>query len=243
VATLAAGESALAPQVEVLGSDLLDAPLKEKVRRSLAAWLEAHLRGALGPLFVLRDSAPPGTARGLAFALAEGLGAVSRRSVAKQVNALSASQRSELGRLGVSIGRLAVFLPALQRADAMRLRARLFAVRRGLPPEIGPEGIPSAPNDATRPPDFFLACGYFAAGPRVVRLDRLERAAALTSRLSHSGPFIPPRELAGVLGCRTEELKALLAAIGYDERDGKFERARHAKRPRRQLGARGTGSP
>ena len=243
VATLVAGESALAPRVEVLGTDLLDAPLKEKVRRRLSAWLEAYLRGALGPLFVLRDSAPAGTARGLAFALAEGLGAVSRRSVAKQVNALSASDRSELGRLGVSIGRLAVFLPALQRADAMRLRARLFAVRRGLPPEIGPEGIPSAPNDATRPPDFFLACGYFAAGPRVVRLDRLERAAALTSRLSHSGPFIPPRELPGVLGCRTEELKALLGAIGYVERDGKFERAHHAKRPRQHLGARGTGSP
>jgi ATP-dependent RNA helicase SUPV3L1/SUV3 len=232
VATLVAGESALAPRVEVLGSDLLDAPLKEKVRRRLAVWLEAHLRGALGPLFVLRDSAPAGTARGLAFALAEGLGAVSRRSVAKQVNALSALDRSELGRLGVSIGRLAVFLPTLQRADAMRLRARLFAVRRGLSPEIGPEGIPSAPNDATRPPDFFLACGYFAAGPRVVRLDRLERAAALASRLSHSGPFVPPRELPSLLGCRTEELKALLGAMGYVERDGRFERQRRPVAPR-----------
>jgi hypothetical protein len=104
VATLVAGESSLSPRVEVLGSDLLDAPLKEKVRRRLAAWVEAHLRGALGPLFALRDSAPAGTARGLAFALAEGLGAVSRRSVAKQVTALGAPDRSELSRLGVSIG-------------------------------------------------------------------------------------------------------------------------------------------
>jgi ATP-dependent RNA helicase SUPV3L1/SUV3 len=230
VATLAAGESALAPRVDVLGSELLDAPLREKVRRRLTGWLEAHLRGVLAPLFVLRDSAPAGTARGLAFALAEGLGAVTRRSVAKQVTALSPSDRHELGRLGVSIGRLAVFLPALQRADAMRLRARLFAVRRGLPPEVGPEGIPSAPNDPARPPDFFLACGYFPAGPRVVRLDRLERAAALLSRLSRTGPFVPPRELPGILGCREEELAAVLGALGYAERDGRFERSA----PRRQ---------
>ncbi|HKZ31692.1 MAG TPA: helicase-related protein [Vicinamibacteria bacterium] len=234
VATLAAGESALSPQVEVLGSDLLDAPLKEKVRRRLAAWLEAHLRGVLGPLFVLRDSAPAGTARGLAFALAEGLGAVTRRSVARQVGALGPTDRRALDRLGVSVGRFVLFLPALQRADAMRLRARLFAVRRGLPPEIGPEGIPSAPNDATRPPDFFLACGYFPAGPRVVRLDRLERAAAILSRLSRTGPFVPPRELPGILGCRNAELGDVLAAMGYVARDGQFLRRARSTSPPRQ---------
>jgi len=234
VATLAAGESALSPQVEVLGSDLLDAPLKEKVRRRLAAWLEAHLRGVLGPLFVLRDSAPAGTARGLAFALAEGLGAVTRRSVARQVGALGPTDRRALDRLGVSVGRFVLFLPALQRADAMRLRARLFAVRRGLPPEIGPEGIPSAPNDATRPPDFFLACGYFPAGPRVVRLDRLERAAAILSRLSRTGPFLPPRELPGILGCRNAELGDVLAAMGYVARDGQFLRRARSTSPPRQ---------
>jgi len=70
----------------------------------------------------------------------------------------------------------------------------------------------------------YLACSYFAAGPRVVRLDRLERAAAVLSRLSRAGPFAPPAELAGILGCRPEELAAVLAALGYDERDGRFER-------------------
>ncbi len=228
VATLVAGESALSPRVEVLASDLLDTPLKEKARRRLATWLESHLRGALGPLFALHDATPSGTARGLAFALAEGLGAVARRSVAKQVSALSPSDRSELARLGVSIGRLAVFLPALQRSDAMRLRARLFAVRRGLPPAIGPEGPPSAPNDHTRPPDFFLACGYFPAGPRAIRLDRLERTAAILARLSRTGAFVPPKELPGILGCRQEELAAVLAALGYSEREGRFERRMRA---------------
>jgi ATP-dependent RNA helicase SUPV3L1/SUV3 len=237
VAALVAGESALAPRVEVQASELLDAPLKERVRKRLAAWLEAHLRTSLAPLYCVLDSAPAGAARGLAFALAEGLGAVARRGVARQVAALGAQERRELGRLGVSTGRMAVFLPALQRPEAMRLRARLYAVRHGLRSHDGPEGIPSAPNDPARPPAFFLACGYLPAGPRVIRLDRVERAAALSSRLSRSGPFVPPRELVGILGCRPEELPAVLAAMGLVESDGRFQRrvrsvVHGARRPR-----------
>jgi ATP-dependent RNA helicase SUPV3L1/SUV3 len=126
---------------------------------------------------VLRDSAPAGTARGLAFALAEGLGAVTRRSVAKQVTALSPSDRHELGRLGVSIGRLAVFLPALQRADAMRLRARLFAVRRGLPPEVG-RGVPRPAGHARRiSSSMRLFPRRPARGPRPARASRCARVA------------------------------------------------------------------
>jgi ATP-dependent RNA helicase SUPV3L1/SUV3 len=236
VASLVAGETALAPRVEVLASELLDTPLKERIRKRVAAWLDSHVRDTLACLFALRDSAPAGTARGIAFALAEGLGAVTRRSVARQVSGLGPEDRRELGRLGVNIGRLVVFLPALQHADAMRLRARLHAVRRGARAEPGPGGIPSAPNDESRSAEDYLACGYFPAGPRVIRLDRLERAAALTSRLSRGGPFLPPKELAGILGCRPDELPAILTAIGYREREGRFERtgrpAARASRPR-----------
>jgi ATP-dependent RNA helicase SUPV3L1/SUV3 len=235
VARLAAGDSALAPRVEVLASDLVDAPLKERVRKRLAAWLEAHVARVLAPLRALGESAPPGTARGLAFALAEGLGAVTRRSVSQQVEALEPEQRRALGRLGVTLGRLAVFLPALQNAEAMRLRARLFAVRHGLSSHDGPQGSPSTPNDPARPAAFFLACSYLPAGPRAIRLDRLERGAALLARLSRGGAFLPPRELAAVLGCRDDEIAAVLAALGYVERDGRFER-----RSRREASARRT---
>jgi ATP-dependent RNA helicase SUPV3L1/SUV3 len=224
VARLAAGESALAPRVEVLASDLLDRPLRERVRRRLVAWLETHLRSALAPLMALRDGAPAGAGRGLAFALAEGLGAVTRRAVARQVGALTEGERRDLSRLGVTTGRLAVFLRSLLQPEAMRLRARLFCVHARRPAEAGPEGAPSAPRDPRQPPAFYLACGYFPAGPRAVRLDRMEHAAAVASRLSRQGPFIPPRELPQVLGCRPDEVAAVLTAIGYIEKDGRFER-------------------
>ncbi len=230
VARLAAGDGALSPQVDVLSSDLLDPPLRERVRRRLASWLEAHLRAVLAPLFALGEGAPAGAARGLAFALAEGLGAVARRTVARQVAALTPSERGELSRLGVTTGRLAVFLPALLRPEAMRLRARLFSIREGRAAEAGPDGPPSVPRDPQRPPAFYLACGYLPAGPRAVRLDRMERAAAVASRLSREGPFVPPRDLAPILGCRPEDVPAVLTAVGYVECDGRFER-RARRRP------------
>jgi ATP-dependent RNA helicase SUPV3L1/SUV3 len=224
VGRLVAGESALAPQVDVLASDLLDPPLRERVRRRLAGWLDVHLRSALGALFALREGAPAGAARGLAFALAEGLGAAARRTVARQVQALTPDDRRELGRLGVTVGRLAVFLRPLLQPEAMRLRARLYWIRAGRPAETGPDGPPSVPRDSRQPSEFYLACGYFAAGPRAVRLDRLEHAAAVAARLARAGAFVPPRELPSILGCRPEEVPAVLTSIGYVERDGRFER-------------------
>jgi ATP-dependent RNA helicase SUPV3L1/SUV3 len=228
VARLVAGESALAPQVDVLASDLLDPPLRERVRRRLTTWLEVHLRSALAPLFALRDGAPPGAARGIAFALAEGLGAVPRRTVAGQVAALTADDRRDLGRLGITVGRLAVFVRPLLQPESMRLRARLFWIHAGRPAEAGPDGPPSVPRDTRLPPAFDLACGYFPAGPRAVRLDRIEHAASIASRLSRGGPFVPPRELPRVLGCRPEEVPSVLTSVGYVERDGRFERRRRA---------------
>ena len=236
VAQLAAGESALSPQLEVIATELLEPPLRERVRRRLAAWLDGHLRTVLGPLFALREKAPPGCARGLAFVLAEGLGAASRRAVATQVTALTSDERRELSRLGVSLGRFALFLPALQRPEAMRLRARLYAVRHGRRPEAGPDGSPSLPNDVAQSPAFYLACGYLPLGPRAVRLDRLEHAAALTARLSRTSSFVPPKELPGILACSPDELPAVLSAMGYGERDGRY--TRRARPPRPARGAR-----
>ena len=232
VARLAPGDSALSPRVDVIGTDLLDPPLRERVRRRLAAWLDAYLQSLLAPLFALREKAPRGAARGLAFVLAEGLGGASRRAIAVQVAALSGEDRRSLSRLGVNLGRFALFLPALQKPDAMRLRARLYAVRHGQRSEAGPDGAPSVPNDLARPLASYLACGYLPLGPRAVRLDRLEQAAAITARLSHAGPFLPPRELPGILGCPASELPGLLSAMGYTERDGRFE---HRSRPPRRV--------
>ncbi len=234
VGRLAPGESPLSPRVEVLPSDLLDPPRRETVRRRLATWVEGHVRETLGPLLSLREEAPAGAARGLAFALAESLGSVRRGDVAEQVAALTRADRKALSRLGLTLGRLSVFFPGLLRAEALRLRARLFTVKRGGPTAPGPEGEPSVPLDPARPPAFYLACGYQPAGRRAVRVDRLDRAAAIVARLSRTGPFVPPSELSALLGCPETEVRAVLAGIGYVERDGRFEWRRRGRRDTRR---------
>ena len=225
VARLVAGESVLSPQVDVLG----DGPARPAAARAGApaagGVARGHLREALGPLFTLREKAPAGAARGLAFVLGEGLGAAARRAIAAQVAALDADDRRALVAARRDDRALRVFLPALQRPDveaarppvrrsprpAARRRARRRAVR---------------PNDVSRPLGFYLACGYLPVGPRAVRLDRLEHAAAVTARLSQGGAFVPPRELPGILGCPASEVQAVLSAMGYTEKDGRFERRR-----------------
>ncbi len=234
VARLTAGESVLSPQVEVLPTDLLDPPRRERVRRRLASWVEAHVVAALGPLLALCQASPAGVARGLVFVLAESLGSVRRREVGEQVAALSRSDRKELSRLGVTLGRLSVFLSVLLRPETIRLRSRLFTVRHGGPPASGPQGEPSVPLDRALPPAFYLASGYQPAGRRAVRVDRLDRAAALAARLSRTGPFAPPRELASLLGCPDSEVEGVLRGIGYVERDGRFEWRRRGRRDARR---------
>jgi ATP-dependent RNA helicase SUPV3L1/SUV3 len=234
VARLGAGDSVLAPQAEVLPAELLDPPLRERVRRRLATWVEGHLKAELEALFRLRDSSPPGVARGLVFVLVESLGSVRRRDVAEQVAALSRGDRRALSGLGVTLGRLSVFLPALLRPATIRLRARLFAARHGGPTVPGPQGEPSVTLDRALAPAFYLACGYQPAGRRAVRVDRLDRAAAVAARLSRSGPFAPPRELPSLLGCPQTEVAAVLAGIGYIERQGRFEWRRRGRREARR---------
>ena len=202
VARLVAGESTLQPQVDVLASDLLDPPLRERVRRRLAAL--ARLAPALGALPALRPPRrrPAGDRprarlrprRGPRRGVPSLRGAAGRGPDAGR----SESPRPDSGsRSGASRSSS----PRCAHPESARLRARLFAVRQGQPAESGPDGAPSVPNDARRPAAFYLACGYLPAGPRAVRLDRLERAAAVASRLSRGGPFVPPRDLASILAC------------------------------------------
>src|SRR5205823_5037972 len=77
------------------------------------------------------------------------------------VGALQPEDRQQLARLGVSVGRQAVWVPALLRADTLRLRALLWTLRNE-PPSVGaatqaraarplPGGQPSVPLDPRVP--------------------------------------------------------------------------------------------
>jgi ATP-dependent RNA helicase SUPV3L1/SUV3 len=52
-------------------------------------------------------------------------------------------------------------------------------------------------------------------GPRVLRIDRVERLAALARRLIRQSPFGATPELAALAGCPADALSSVLAALGY----------------------------
>jgi ATP-dependent RNA helicase SUPV3L1/SUV3 len=230
VGRLLAGDGPLSPRVEPVPSDLLDPALRERVRRRLAAWVEGELRARLPSLEPegRGNLSPP--LRGLLFAWRAGLGTVARREVSSQLASLTPADRRELGRRGISLGRLAIFAPALLRPEAVRLRALLWSVHRdaGSVPLLA--GAPSVRLDPRVPSAFYLACGYIPAGPRALRADRAERFAAEARRGNREGKPVAIANLAAMAGSPAEDVEAILAALGFvRDRGGVFrERARRA---------------
>ncbi len=224
VGRLQAGEDALRPRVEVPHSELLDPPLRERARQRQQAFVQAHLAAQLGPLLKLSQADLTGSARGLAFALTEGLGAIGRREVAPQAAALDQADRRALGRLGVTVGRFAIFLPALLQAQLLPLRSLLWSLRHGPLTGALPDGAPVARRDPRVPAPLLALCGYLPAGGLALRMDRLERLAHAVRSAEREGREAPPAELAHAAGCRPEELALLLRSFG-------LQRRRFAARP------------
>jgi ATP-dependent RNA helicase SUPV3L1/SUV3 len=155
---------------------------------------------------------------------------VSRREVSSQLASLTPADRRELSRRGISLGRLAIFAPALLRPEAVRLRALLWSVHRaaGAVPLLA--GAPSVRIDPRVPSAFYVACGYVPAGPRAVRADRAERFAAAARRGNREGKAVDMAALAAIAGAPAEDVEGIMAALGFvRDRGGVFrEKARRA---------------
>jgi ATP-dependent RNA helicase SUPV3L1/SUV3 len=231
VARLLPGERLLDPQIDPLPTDLLDPPLREKIRRRLADWLARHLNAGLGPLLRLRDVALKGAARGLAFVLSESLGSVARGRVAGQVSALTGEERADLSRRGVTLGRHAVFLAALLKPAALRLRRLLWSLAHGHAPDVNGAAVAL---DPAQPPAGYEACGYQPLARMAIRVDVLHRIGVNLARLADRGPFALPPELPTLLGQGREAAEEVVIALGYVRRGDVFAaRRKEARRPER----------
>lgn len=225
VARLDPGESALQPRVHVLPSDLLDPPRRERLRRRLAAWVDARVGAVLGPLAALaRAEAATSAARAVQFALVESLGCVARREVAAAVKEMQPAERRALARLSVRIGRLSVWLALPSAPEALAWRAALAAVRRARAPWLPAGDAASYPLDQRVSAASYAACGYVVLGPRVLRADAAERLAQRAFERSQKGDLRADGEIARIAGCPDAQAGDLLRALGYGgAADGRFE--------------------
>jgi ATP-dependent RNA helicase SUPV3L1/SUV3 len=170
-----------------------------------------------------------GVARGLAFQLYENLGSVSRQAVARELRAVQQADRAPLRRLGVRFGAFSIFLPALVKPAAARLKALLWAVHQGVS-EIPPPpaaGLTSAPSDPTVSAGFYEAAGFRLCGPRAVRIDMLERVGEIIRAKGHGGQmpdsFVVSNDMMSVLGCGEDDLAQVLRSLGFRDMKSKNE--------------------
>lgn len=241
IARLEASDDAMKPVIVLLADEYMSAADKEKVQARLEAWLAEHIGDKLKPLVDLGKATDiTGLARGIAFRMGESFGILKRDTVADEIKSLDQTARAQLRKYGVRFGAFNIYFPMLLKPAAAELALTLWSLKHasaaGLSSEALPDppraGLTSAPADAKIPEAFYRACGFQVSGPRVVRIDILERLAdvirpLLAYRATAEAASPPPKgstgdggftvtpEMMSLLGCSTEELGAVLRSLGF----------------------------
>ncbi|MDP3961201.1 MAG: hypothetical protein Q8Q26_14280 [Pseudorhodobacter sp.] len=225
VGKLVTGPDAMRPQVEAFVDEDAGEEVVEKVRRRLQHFIDRKVAALFEPLLALsRDEALTGLARGFAFRLVEGLGLLTRGSVAEDVKALEQDARSALRKHGVRFGQFTIFLPLLLKPAPTRLRLVLWSLASGLAefPESPPPGLVTIPNLPEVPKGHYTLAGYHPAGARAIRIDMLERLADLVRAKDSRAGFEATPEMLSITGMTLEQFADLMAGLGYKaERSGR----------------------
>jgi len=223
VARLGAGHSLLKPSVTAITFELLEPADRESIERRLRGWVDRQIGSVFAPLAAAEVAVPAGAARGIVFRLTETLGSVSRQQALDEIDALSKGQRQALRKLGVRIGREAVYLPELLRRAAVRLRGLLWELYHGMAPvpPLPPPGRVSVAMMDGVPGAYYEAVGFCPMGRLAVRMDMVERLAGRAWSLNRSGPFSIGPDLLSLAGCNEDDMAVILGRLGYQGKSSK----------------------
>ena len=244
VARLVPGEQPLAPQIEILPSDYVDGPGRERLRRRLVQWLERLLADRLGPLVRLGQAALPGPARGIAYQLVEALGLLPRDAIRGQLDQLAPADRRSLAQAGVELGEQTIWCRGLANPRTMRFAGQLWAIAARRPLPALPAGRPASFLPAGEQTEGFLhAIGYRRIAGMAVRADALERLARQARQLGRQGAFLPTETLRQTIDCAEAALPVLLRAMGFRQTGSGEEASFAAQAGRRNGKDRPSASP
>lgn len=191
---------------------VLEPAQRAEVQARLDAWLAEQVTRHVPVLAkldaVTRDPAAGAPLRALAAALLEAGGLLPRRAAAHLVEGLDPPARKALRRLGVTIGTLDLFAPALLKPGAARWRRMLLQLE-----DAPPDGATVLPRGAS---GAELAHGFRPLGAQAVRVDLVEKIA-LAAHGARKGraPFTPDPALATSIGLQAETLARLMAQLGF----------------------------
>lgn len=220
VARIKKSDAILAPEIELIDSDLLAGVEKDQLLAFLKDWLKAHIKTILEPLVALAemDESVNGAVRGIAFQVYESMGIIPREKLEDLIAALTAEDRAALRARKIKLGPILVFLPALNKPAAVKLRGMLWALYNGknLPVELPKDGIVSQKVDESSiDRAFYQAIGYPVYGGRAIRIDMLDRVISAIYDSAQGGKFQAQHKMAEWLGCPIEDLYAVLESMGH----------------------------
>jgi ATP-dependent RNA helicase SUPV3L1/SUV3 len=211
VARLRPGAGFTRPAVEILDSEFLDGPQRERLRLRLQAWVDAWIAGALAPLFAAAARAEThADLRGPLHRLVEqgGLVAGSTETIPQEL-------RGALKAIGVRAGRFALYLPDLLKPRAAAIRARLWALQAKISvPDLPNPGLVSIASPEDSQAAFLQAMGWVQTGPVLLRLDIAERIAAELAYATRGRPAPLPPDIGQRLGLRADLVPAVLRGLG-----------------------------
>ncbi|MES2728562.1 MAG: hypothetical protein V4621_00490 [Pseudomonadota bacterium] len=214
VARLVKGDALLAPTVLLMDNTTEDALPR------LQAFVTAHVAAILGPVLACTtgEGITTPAARAIATRVGEALGAVQRAELDADIAVLDADGRKELRAKGVRLGPLLIYLPLLSKPVAVHVRALLWSLWHDapLPAPVPHDGAVSQSVDATTAnADFYRTIGYPMYGPRICRIDMLDRVVTEIYDTAKDGKFTAQHKMAEWLGCGIADLYAILSAMGH----------------------------
>jgi ATP-dependent RNA helicase SUPV3L1/SUV3 len=221
LASIHKGESLLQPVVKLVEGRDFGSESTTDVLAAVETWVKAHIYTMLEPLFSLvGDETLSEPNKEIALKLFAHTGIVPRGEVEDQIAKLDADMRKVLRDKKVRLGPLLIFLPDLNKPAAVKLRAILWSLfnDKPLPAPIPRDGAMSSVVDVTTAnPDFYRAIGYPLYGPRVIRIDMLDRVINAVYDTAKEGKFQAQHKMAEWMGCPIADLYAILSAMGHKQ--------------------------
>jgi ATP-dependent RNA helicase SUPV3L1/SUV3 len=243
LARMAAGRSLLEPALRTSRAlDQLSAARRAELRARLETWLDAQVDRNLRSLKKLASAAAdrsssPGV-RALAAMLADAGGVLTRRTLVTTIAALEQNDRQTLHKLGVRLGPLDVFVPALLKPASQQWRAILQSVRTNQPmPTLPFAGAATLDGEADA---RGAALAYRRLGRQWLRIDLADRLASHAHKVRSAGGDEPvDMDLATSVGLDEAGIAKLMEEVGFTRAGEAWKwRGRRPPRPdRRETGS------
>lgn len=223
IARLVKSDSLYAPRAEVKDSDLLTDEQKSRISERLTQFVANHVETTLSVLKSFQDPQVPegaeplsGHGRGILYQLYEGLGALNRSQIAAQLRELPETDKPHIARSGIRLGIETIYMPDMLKPAPIKLRVLLYSLFHDDFPESGPPGdgrvsieVVEGVADA-----YWLAAGYRRIGDKVMRVDMVERVAALVRAAAREGQFKMSDEMLSLAGVSRETMALMLIDLG-----------------------------